>query len=161
MQSLGIAPIVAQGLGTTPMAGARIILRLMTWLVQSLGITTMAGVRLGYRANGWRYANIALDGWCKAWVLRQWLARGLFFAPDGGTVLAKGLKAELERVMEHHLRTTQYKGVKKQKIVSFRFTTVSKSIDFLPSGGNYPHEVGNYPLIFFVPDLCRVVCVSE
>ncbi len=40
-------------------------------------------------------------------------------------------------------------------------TTVSKSIDFLPSGGNYPREVGNYPLVFFVPDLRRVVRVSE
>jgi hypothetical protein len=76
----------------------------------------MAGAKLGYCANGWceawvshpmvARANIALDGWHKVWVLRQWLARSLFFAPDGGTVLAKGLKAESERVMEHRLRTT-------------------------------------------------------
>ncbi len=52
---------------------------------------------------------------CNAWILRpmaggamlgyraQWLARCFIFAPDGGTMLAKELKAESEQVMEHHL----------------------------------------------------------
>ncbi len=31
-------------------------------------------------------------------------------------------------------------------------TTVSNSMVFFPLGGNYPHEVGNYPLVFFVPE---------
>jgi hypothetical protein len=38
-------------------------------------------------------------------------------------------------------------GAKKQETKKI-FTTVSKSIDFLPSGVNYPHEVGNYPSFF-------------
>ncbi len=66
----------------------------------------MAGARLGYRA--------------------RWLAQGLgippdsgamlVFMPDGGMVLAKGLKAESERVMEHHLRREELEGLFKQEL---------------------------------------------
>jgi hypothetical protein len=31
-------------------------------------------------------------------------------------------------------------------------TTVSKSIDFLPLAGNYLLEVGNYPLLLYIPE---------
>jgi hypothetical protein len=92
---------LVQRLGIRPDGGTMLILRSMAdvrvshqWLVQGLGIapnggTTlisrlMAGTKLGYCANGWHEAYIALDGWCKAWVLRQWLVRGLGIPPDGG-----------------------------------------------------------------------------
>jgi hypothetical protein len=99
----------------------------------------MAGTRLEYCAK-WlaRGLIIAPNGWRKAWVLRQmagarleycakWLAQGLSIAPNGwckayflrlmaGTKLAKGLKAEYERVMEHHLRKLRYKSVESRKL---------------------------------------------
>jgi hypothetical protein len=40
----------------------------------------------------------------------------LIFAPDGGAVLAKGLKAESERVMEHHLRREELEELFEQEL---------------------------------------------
>jgi hypothetical protein len=44
---------------------------------------------------------------------------------------------------------------KKGKKRHYKDTTVSKLIDFLPSGGNYLHEVGNYPSFLLYQKLCR------
>ncbi len=40
----------------------------------------------------------------------------LIFAPDGGAVLAKGLTAESEQVMEHHLRREELKELLEQEL---------------------------------------------
>jgi hypothetical protein len=62
--------------------------------------------------------NIASDGWHEAWVLRLMAGPMLIFAPEGGVVLKKELKAESEQVMEHHLRREELKELFKQELLA-------------------------------------------